>query len=65
MGQGKPPQNTMEFGHTVLPQYLGMHSTIADPRPNPRTRRCMSEEDDPARAAFVEKLKAKYWKEEE
>lgn len=65
MAQGKPPQNTMEHGHTVLPQYLGMHSTIADPRPNPRTRRCMSAEDDPLRAEFVEQVKQRYRKEEE
>jgi hypothetical protein len=55
----------MEHGHTVLPQYLGMHSTIADPRPNPRTRRCMSEEDDPLRAEFIEQVKQRYRKEEE
>lgn len=54
------PQATMEHGHRVLPQYLGMHCTLADPRPNPRTRRCASEEDDPAKAEYIEKLKAKY-----
>lgn len=48
------PENTLEHGHTMLPQYLGMSVGFADVRPNTRAHRSMSEEDDPARARFVE-----------
>ena len=58
-GRPHKPAATLEHGHTVLPQYYGMHSAIADPRPNPRTRRGVSAEDDPQRARFVEETLAR------
>lgn len=64
-GRSKPPCATLEHGHRMLPQYYGINSTIADPRPNPRTRRGVSPEDEEARAAFVDEVAARYRKERE
>lgn len=55
------PHATMEHGHRVIPQYLGLHAQITDPRPNPRTRRGVSPEDDPQRSAWVDEI-VKRWK---
>lgn len=60
MAQHDRAHATLEPGHKVLPQYLGMHASVIDPRPNPRMRRGVSEEDDPAKAEYIEKLKEKY-----
>ncbi len=52
----------MEFGHAAYGQYYGEPALIADPRPNTRTRRGVSSEDDPARVAWIEELERRYRK---
>lgn len=65
MGKHDRASPTLEHGHRVLPQYLGIIATRSDPRPDPTVRRGVSAEDDPEKAIFVERLKAKYRKEED
>jgi hypothetical protein len=65
MSNPRPPAPVSQGSQHRLPQYSGMHATLCDSRPNPRTRRCISAEDDPARAKWVEQVLARYRKEEE
>ena len=58
------PRPTMEFGHTAYSQYYGEPVLISDPRPNTRTKRGVSVEDDPARVAWIEELQRRYRKDE-
>jgi len=59
------PRPTMEFGHTSYGQYYGEPALITDPRPNTRTRRGVSSEDDPARVAWIDEVEKRYRKDEE
>lgn len=60
-----PSEPSYQTTQHRLGQYRGEHATVCDARPNPRIRRCASEEDDPKRAEYIEALWAKYRKEEE
>lgn len=59
------PQPTMEFGHTQYGQYSGITAVLCDPRPNTRTKRGVSPDDDPARVAWIEEVEKRYRKDEE
>ena len=56
------PKPTLEHGHRALPQYLGEPALITDPRPNPRMRRSISEEDHPGKARVIDEWLEKYRK---
>lgn len=44
-----------------LGQYRGEHATVCDARPNPRIRRCASDEDDPGKVKVVNTFLARRW----
>lgn len=61
MGKHDRASPTLEHGHRVLPQYLGIIATRSDPRPDPTVRRGVSAEDDEARATVVNEILARRW----
>lgn len=61
MNRNNKPHNTMEHGHRVYGQYLGVYSHICDPRSDPSVRRGASEDDCPARSTFVQEVLARRW----